>query len=280
MPAFALISGFLGKGRNNLEPYKLTKQILIPLITFNLIYEIINFFLTGDVSGYLKIGAPYWIMWFLLSLLCWHVIASILFSLRHPLIISIILSLGFQFIDFSTQTLSIMRTVNFLPYFIMGGVIFKKNIHNNSHNRKILILSLCTSILTLIALSKLTPTIFLYGAFPFSHFETPTAELIIFKLINYIAVPFLVLPLIFLKPTCKTLERFGRKSMNIYLIHGLFILYASSYLNQHGSLLFILAASVAISFVTCHVLSSTFISIFVDRFFSAVQKNMLSKASH
>lgn len=279
MPAFVLISGFLSKGCSNLDIYKLSKHILVPFIVFNFIYEFINFLLTGSISGYLKIGAPYWIMWYLLSLFFWQIIASVLFTFRYPLCLSLLISFAFQFIDFSSQTLSIMRTINFLPYFIIGALFYRNNLLRKKHDKNTIYLILFSAVIALVILSILAPTIFLYGAFPFSYFDKSIVVLMLYKVVNYAAVPAFVLALMQLKPTCVILERFGKNSLSIYLLHGLFILYISTYLNKMLSWPFILVGTVIISFAICYLLSSAISSRIMDRLFSHIQSILLSKAS-
>jgi len=90
VPAFVFISGMLTKPAavgNDMQ--RIVSGILAPLLLFTVLYELLRYFLNGSISGYTKGLAPYWILWFLLSLIFWRIGAPLLLALRWPLLVSL-----------------------------------------------------------------------------------------------------------------------------------------------------------------------------------------------
>lgn len=121
MPLFILISGFLSKTK---DVGKLKKQVLRILETY-LIVQFVGYFreiLNGTFTLEMAI-TPWWISWFLLSLICWKIAVFILplrKNMKAALIISVALSLIAGFIKYLDYPLSLSRTIVFFPFFLFG----------------------------------------------------------------------------------------------------------------------------------------------------------------
>lgn len=260
MPAFIFFSGFLSKNEATIQPEKIIKNIIIPFIIFDFLYETLNYATTGSLSGYIKIGAPYWIMWYLLSLCFWRLLSPFFLKLKYPLTISIIISIAFQFVDFSSQTLSLLRTFSFLPFYVMGCLAYKLSLFDKKIPSSYVIAFGLTSVSTLAFISINVPTIFLYGTLPYYAFNMSLQSFMFYKLIGFIAVPALLLSILNLTLSNKILSAFGKNSFPVYALHGLFILYISTYLSEHTSGKTTVLLAFLVSFITCYVFSRVIIS--------------------
>lgn len=275
MPAFVFISGALSQKTLNVG--KLSKNILIPLVLFDLIYEAEYYLINGDLSGYIKVGAPYWIMWFLLSLTMWRLLTPVLITLKYPIAISVLVSLSAQFLEISGHTLSILRTFSFLPFYVMGLTLSKHLLSCNKFNMSVSFFTLAASTSGLLIISYITPAIFFYGALPFSSLGMPLMQFLTTKMFNFILVPLLIISLISLKHHSATFEKFGINSLSIFVLHGLFVPFITDAMIKHNQHDYNLIIALFISFLLCLVLSSKPITATLDRVHNLVYKLIFNK---
>lgn len=121
MPMFALISGMFSKAElNNRSSSALIRQVAIPLLAFEIIYELCEYALQGRLSVYAGLFAPYWMLWYLLSLLSWRMLLPIFSRLQFPVWIALILALLASYSEHAGYFLSSSRTLVFFPYFVLG----------------------------------------------------------------------------------------------------------------------------------------------------------------
>ncbi|MFA8437273.1 MAG: acyltransferase family protein [Marinifilaceae bacterium] len=121
MPVFIIISGILTKQTPRIgREKKLIQSILVPLIVFTFLYETSDLILKGAPSHYIRSFSPYWILWFLLSLFCWRMVAPFFIKLRYPVLASIIISMIAGYFDSIGCFLSLSRTLYFFPFFLIG----------------------------------------------------------------------------------------------------------------------------------------------------------------
>jgi len=74
MPAFIFLAGFFAKGSRDFNYIiKLTKKLLLPYVTFQLIYTFF-YFAIGKNNWQTSIFYPHWSLWFLFSLYSWHLL--------------------------------------------------------------------------------------------------------------------------------------------------------------------------------------------------------------
>jgi fucose 4-O-acetylase-like acetyltransferase len=121
MPMFALISGMFSKAViNEKQSGQLVRNIVVPLVVFELLYEGLEIIITGKPSNYFSQIAPYWLLWYLLSLLCWRLMLSVFSRIKFPLTIAIVISIIASYSDNTGYFLSISRTLTFFPLFLLG----------------------------------------------------------------------------------------------------------------------------------------------------------------
>lgn len=121
MPAFALCSGLVIK-----DPQRSASRAistLLPMyIGFSVLHVAMRRLLVTDSWEWEILIAP-GVHWYLLSLLAWRLVLPVMLRLRTPLITSIALSLLAGLFDRVDTTLSISRTIVFLPFFLAGYLL-------------------------------------------------------------------------------------------------------------------------------------------------------------
>lgn len=119
MPLFVLLSGWFFKSKNFAEVHKSNIKLLEPLIVFHII-AVHSF----SLVNYLKFEpSP---LWYILSLFAWRYIMLIINMLCKggggKICVSVTLSvLAFCTINKYEEFMSIMRTFQFLPFFVIGS---------------------------------------------------------------------------------------------------------------------------------------------------------------
>ncbi|MFZ6771872.1 acyltransferase family protein [Undibacterium sp. SXout7W] len=121
MPMFALVSGMFSKASlDERQIGQLVKNIVAPLIAFEVLYEVVECLLHGELSIYSGLIAPYWMLWYLLSLLSWRLLLPLFARLQFPVVLSLILALVTTYSEHIGYTLSLSRTFMFFPFFLLG----------------------------------------------------------------------------------------------------------------------------------------------------------------
>lgn len=121
MPMFALMSGMFSKAQwDDKNATQLISTVLVPLIGFEIIYEATEFILKGNASVYAGLVAPYWMLWYLLSLLCWRLLLPLFSRMQFGVMLAVALSLAGSYSEHAGYFLGISRTLIFFPYFLLG----------------------------------------------------------------------------------------------------------------------------------------------------------------
>lgn len=141
MPLFVWMNGYFYKHRGLNEEFRRT----LPLLEVCIISHIGFALLRGDglsVSNMLFFS--YSPSWYLLSLFFWRMVSSLLFrsfGIRKLLICSIVIEvLSFIFVNKYGGFLSLMRTLQFYPYFI-AGYMMKNKLGNINRRGKLILQS-------------------------------------------------------------------------------------------------------------------------------------------
>lgn len=130
MPILILLSGYLAKKSNSTS---IGKYLTIYII-FQVLYKIFNIYVL-EIEENFSFSEPDWILWFLLSLVCWRIITPYIMKLRYPIAISIIIAVLAGYDDSIGSFLSLSRTLSFLPFYLFGYKMeesFLEKIRKNS----------------------------------------------------------------------------------------------------------------------------------------------------
>ena len=125
MPGFVFVSGYFArKGDGKIFEKVLLNQI-VPLLFFQLVFEVYHWILFHEFSGKTLDLAPYWILWYLLSLAFWRISFQVLCKVRFLFVLSVVFALVAGMVSSIGYPLSISRTFVLFPFFVLGN-IFKE----------------------------------------------------------------------------------------------------------------------------------------------------------
>ncbi|GAA2889124.1 hypothetical protein GCM10010517_53230 [Streptosporangium fragile] len=119
MPAFVLISGYLGRNfwNSNAKINKLVDTLLIPYVVVEIGYALLRFALGQKWT--LTIIDPAWLNWYLLALVLWRISTPVWTRMRQPLLVAVIIYLVAGFSEISGD-FSIDRFFGLLPFYVLG----------------------------------------------------------------------------------------------------------------------------------------------------------------
>ncbi|MBI3285837.1 MAG: acyltransferase family protein [Burkholderiales bacterium] len=224
MPMFALVSGMFSKPLlDERQTGQLLKNIVIPLVGFELLYEGTEFLLKGNVSVYANLVAPYWMLWYLLSLLCWRLLLPLFARMQFPVMLALALSLAAGYSEHAGYFLSLSRTLIFFPYFLLGWKIGPDAVLAKKNN--LLLVSLPLVGLAIVASFLLKPNFdyrWLYGSYSLHRLEMANLSGTLYQGLQYListAVGLSVLHVLTRKDL--GLARIGQRSMYVFLWHGM-----------------------------------------------------------
>lgn len=228
MPGFLFISGYFakkaGEGRY-IE--KVSKKLLIPYFIFFAFFSI-YYFLTGkEDSVSMDPFDPVFALWFLLTLFFFHVILVIVKEYKSYIVlpIAIIVSLFAGYSDDIDTYLSFSRTIMFFPIFYLG-YLFKFEHTKLFRNKKFIPIALLVlaGFFTIYYLHPINSD-WLLGDSPYISLEgkqdlySPIKRLILYFVILITMFSFLIL----VPKTKRFFTYIGKRTMYIYLLHGLVI---------------------------------------------------------
>ncbi|MEU3464451.1 acyltransferase family protein [Streptomyces sp. NPDC006733] len=123
MPAFILISGYLSRSYTGRPPQlrRLLSGVLVPYLMWSTLLALFTNYV-ADKHAALQPLTPVWITWFLISLFLWRLTAPFWSTLRAPVAIAVVIFLASGAFPVGAQ-LSITRTLQFLPFFVIGLVL-------------------------------------------------------------------------------------------------------------------------------------------------------------
>lgn len=263
MPLFVLISGYFTRIKSTISFYKGIVKILIPLVFFQIVSLCLAYIFFDEIPGLNSLITPYWTLWYLLSLIFWRFILQFTPKrlINKPILyifITFVLSLLGGLID-NGRVLSISRTLCFYPYFIIGYYIknLKKDypIVCNFPKKLLYLLVLFPLVFIVIGWYPSNSYLYLSGADYYGY------EGVINKVVFTIVSLLMTLSIFTLRkdlPTSHILDTLGKKSLFIYLMHGLIIRFimtpVAQNINCHISLGF-----VSLLMSTCVIIAFIFI---------------------
>lgn len=261
MPLFILVSGYFTRPADQQDSQKLWKtvaRLMVTIVFFHLVWVFLRYSLKGDDPIEILLEFPYGILWYLISLVYWRLM--IYYTPRALLqrpVVYIALAFLVSVLCGLTELgkfLSIQRTLNFYPFFLLGyyykqGAISDKWWKNNT-------VHLLTVVILLPVIFLLFPKCgyILNGADHYPLTELPQKMLI---LMCSTAMSLLVFNLM---PDVKSLRPIGKDSLFYYLYHYILLIALIEPVVEHFSLpcslpfiLVYCAIIIALLIPLCHV---------------------------
>ncbi|PFJ31875.1 acyltransferase family protein [Bacillus thuringiensis] len=225
MPAFILVSGYFSKNFRKAGHYKkLIIKLLLPYLVFETIYSLFISVVFHEKSESIFI-TPYWIMWFLVSLFCWHVLLFIFTKLPFPFILSVIIAVLAGYVDELGKDFSLLRTFTFFPFFF-AGYLLQKHHFDYLKNKVIRFASgvFFISLFSFTYFSNNESLRWLWASRSYSYYGYKGFEAAEYRII-YLFVMFLACAAFFSLVTHKKtyFSKLGAYTLYTYLLHGFWI---------------------------------------------------------
>lgn len=120
MPAFAIISGYFSKSDppSRRQMARVITDIIVPYVIFEGLWTLTKFLIEGQADP--NLTQPSWTLWFLLALGIFRLVLPYLALLRWPLAWALLISITAGYLPNIDSTLSLSRTLGFLPFFVLG----------------------------------------------------------------------------------------------------------------------------------------------------------------
>lgn len=221
MPMFVFISGMFAK----FDPKKMVRRILLPYVVFQTIYSIGML----DQNKMLYYTTPFWALWYLLSLMVWHMLVPFLEggSRKKKLAVlvgSILAALLTGFDPTVGYWMSFSRTVVFFPFFVSGYYYahseWLRHSFENLSSRFVLVFGGITAFLICFYADKID-TRWLYGCYNYTEIGYSP----LFRLAFYLSGILLCAAILKGFPKHRTCFSYlGQYTMPIYLCHGFLVL--------------------------------------------------------
>lgn len=223
MPLFILICGYFSRTDENALNFQTKiRNLLIPLVIFQIINVVRYYLVSGTINILSTLLVPFWTLWFLLSLILWKIILRFTprWLLNKPLLylgIAIFFSLISGLME-KGKILSIQRTINFFPFFLLGYYLRNQYDIRRFWKSKYTVITilLCLSYITLELYPKNIQDL-VRGAYHYSITDIPNKSIVlILSLLSSLAIlySYKIIPY---------LDHFGKLSLFYYLYHGLVI---------------------------------------------------------
>ena len=128
MPGFVFVSGYFARKGDGKIFEKVLLNQMVPLFFFQLVFEVYHWILFHEFSGKTLDLAPYWILWYLLSLAFWRISFQVLCKVRFLFVLSVVFALVAGMVSSIGYPLSISRTFVLFPFFVLGNIFKEKGI--------------------------------------------------------------------------------------------------------------------------------------------------------
>ncbi len=223
MPLFVFLSGIFAKEILSRRDYRrIVWSLFVPLVVFQIVYVTVGHWANwGSYPPF----APYWLLWFIASLIVWRLVLPLVAS---PVGLLVAL-FGAVLAGFDTSVgyaLSASRTFYFLPFFIFGHLYGKQTIAwAGRHRAGVALLFAATMAIVLFwRWNGLDPAALTgshdYGGAPPTPLLPGVGRLVVMALGLAGLVGFSAL----VPARSALLEWLGRRSLAIYLLHGLVVM--------------------------------------------------------
>jgi fucose 4-O-acetylase-like acetyltransferase len=264
MPAFLFVSGWFAR----FDRRKIVFQLLYLYLVAQLLYCLFDrFVLNPEDPCALQFTTPYWVLWYLLVLVVFHLLLPLLQQeglKKQSLILAVlvVLSLLSGYDTNLSYFLALARILNFAPYFFLGvyarhhreaiGRFVRRRDGQTAALSLVLTAAVVLSALFLRRTGWIT-TDMMYAAKAYTDLYRPAQRLVIF-LIALVWIAFLVLVVQrFLLKKIPVISTLGQNTLPIFLLHGFVVKYAGKIALLHpegqGSLWAVLALAVAVLLV-------------------------------
>ncbi len=264
MPAFLFLTGFFAR----FKPRKIFFNLICPYILFQTLYRAFDaFIIHGKDSFTLNFTTPYWILWYLLTVICYYLLIPLMDSentrsRKFILGIAIVASILSGYDSSIGYYGSLSRSCTFLPFFL-AGYYMSKSKNSRQKNRMVLPLSgvfalLCS--LYIVNCTAITKNV-LYGSYSYEKAGYNPLIKAILLVCGFAWIIFLlsVMP----DKKIPFVSMFGQNTLYVFLLHGFIVRLA----NKQGVFSFSEIGNLLLAIVLSLILICLFGNPWIARLF-------------
>lgn len=260
MPVFLLINGWCAP--RGCATKRALVKLIYPYMLFQVLYQLFNTYVINEGSDafHVQFGTPYWLLWYLLSLLFYYLLIPLIATADKKYAIAVlfgtvILAVCAGFDNSIGYYMSLSRTFVFFPFFVLGYYmrhpVFETCglVQKICESKSIKLLSIMIAIIICRALWKQDLNGgALYGSLPYTQGEFPW-----FVRLELIAIAFMWCGIFMLLiPNRKIIGRID--TFPIYVMHGFVVLY----LRKDNPFTYSLSVNLLIASIICIVVMLVF----------------------
>ena len=223
MPAFVFISGYFFRKKVPLA--RLAQQLLVPYVIFEILYYLLYTVILHRETE-LALLYPKFSLWYLLAMFMWKALTPYVKKIPGALFWAFLLGILVRASSLDDNYLTLPRMFTFYPFFLMGGLLDRGwiDVLRQKVRRTFAFaaFALINAALAWAALySGLSVKIF-YGRYDYGYLGLSNVEGMLLAVLCYLISMALILLLFILMPGAENaITPLGRKTMPIYLFHGL-----------------------------------------------------------
>ncbi|MFD1211657.1 acyltransferase family protein [Arthrobacter sp. GCM10027362] len=268
MPAFVFLAGVTAKAAN------LAKRLgtfAVLLLAFQGLYFVAVQLLGANRT--FSLTAPFWILWFLLAMIWWFLLLPVVRRFpKTSVAVSVLIASVSGVIEPVDYTLSLSRTLVFLPFFVIGAVYGKRllaAVPRLPAAAKASCLAVAAAVWLLLYRLDIDQA-WLYGSEPFGRLDTPDLQGIAVRAGLLAAAGIATIGFLALVPDrTGVLAAVGRRSLAVFVLHGFVVLslrpYLQTLLDTAGS-----AGTLAV----CLLVTAATVAVFGLPFFDAAIRGL------
>ncbi|GGO05945.1 acyltransferase family protein [Saccharibacillus kuerlensis] len=241
IPLFVLISGFFCK-RITSGDYriKVVGSLIVPYLIFETLYSLFDYYVLGAQKLRFSYFTPYWLMWFIFSMIIWKMLLPYAVKIRWALPISFAIAILAGYAADAEYYASISRTIVFFPFFLAGYYLDKADV---DRLRTPLMKGIAAVILGMAAVIMINygngfRTEWFYGSLPYRDLGHPEWSAGIYRLAAYAAAVLIggAIMILMTGRNIRGLSRLGRNTLYAYLLHGFLVrgLIATGFYEVYG----------------------------------------------
>lgn len=270
MPLFVFISGYFSyKQESTQKNYSKILSLFEPFLLLQFIYIVISLLLNKEI----KILTPWWVSWYLLSLIFWRIIlqivpSKILKNTKFVVITVFVIGIIAGFLPFG-RILSIQRTLSFLPFFFMGYYMRGKKIYFSSKCKIYCLLFLLITVFILPFISQYLGDLTRANLYVNVH-------CMVYRILGYLMCIPMSIAFINICPNNKLLAEHGRYTMQYFVYHAVILYFFKAiveYFLLPTSFIFCIFYSLVIIVIIWSALRISLIAKFVTPFSLLIELN-------
>ncbi|WP_336165949.1 acyltransferase family protein [Acinetobacter sp. 161(2023)] len=257
MPAFIFISGMFFKEEKILEKLIYFLSLYLP---FQILFQLLDAFYNGSLWNWsfhwVWFARPYWVLWYLFSMMAWTILTFLLKKTAYPVLFSLILALLIGCSPINNYNYSIGRVFVFLPFFMIGAIYGRtifQYILQLPYAKLFAVITLL--IITAVAAISHYSYYWLFGSLSYRQLHVDLWQgMLIRSVIMLLSVMGILSLFVLTQNFKKPWISLGQKTLPVYVLHGFVIIVLAHQLSFKYSVEINIFISFVLAIMTCMVL--------------------------